>query len=468
MADYDVVIIGAGPGGYVAAIRAAQLGLKTALVEKEKVGGVCLNWGCIPTKALLQSAEALSLCQRAEEFGISLSNLEYDYSRVFERSRQIADQLVKGIQFLLKKNRVEVFSGHGRLMAQRKVFVRKEGQEGQTLTPKNVIVATGARPTSLPSFNIDGKQIITSREALELKEVPRSLVIIGAGAIGVELAYLFCTFGAKVTLVEMLPHLLPGEDEEISELLEKSFNKKGIKTLTGRKALGMEKRAAESGEEKVVVRLSSQTGEEEVVADKVLVAIGVKGNVEEVGAIEVGVRAEKGFFLINERMATNIPSIYAIGDVTGPPLLAHVASAQGLVAVESIAGQSPAKLNYSDLPRAVYCQPQVASLGLTEAESKKQGRQVKVGRFPFRASGKAQAEGEIEGMVKLVVDAEEGEILGAHIIGAHATESIAELGLAKTLEATNIEVGRTVHCHPTLSEAVMEAALAADGQSIHI
>lgn len=455
----------------MAAIRGAQLGLKSALVEREEVGGICLNWGCIPAKALLRSAELLALFRRGAEFGISVSGLEYDYQQAFMRSRQVVERLVKGIQFLLKKNKVEVISGEGRLVGEGKVAVLKGGIEAESLTVKNIILATGGRPMAIPGLEVGEEETITSRGALELQEVPRSIVIIGGGAVGVEFAYLFRTYGAEVTLVEMLPHLLPGEDEEISQLLERSFTKQGIKVLTGRRAIGVEKSGVQHGSgegRRIKIRLASQAGEEEVEADKVLVAVGVKGNVENLGLEEVGVRVEKGFIPVDEGMATNVPGIHAIGDVTGPPLLAHVASAQGVIAVESIAGKAPPRLNYQDLPRAVYCQPQVASLGLSEAESKEQGYKIKIGRFPFRASGKAQAEGETEGLVKLVASAEEGEILGAQIIGPHATEMIAELGLARSLEATTLEVGRTVHCHPTLSEAIMEAALAADGEAIHI
>ena len=459
MPDYDVIVIGSGPGGYVAAIRAGQLGLKTAVVERGEVGGVCLNWGCIPSKALLRNAEVLGLFKRAADFGISVDNLKYDFSAAIDRSRKVVDRLTKGVAFLLKKNKVEYISGTGVLKDANTVEV--EG--GDTLTTDNVIIATGARFRELPTLPVDGNVVITSREALELREVPLRVVIVGGGATGVEFAYLYRTYGAQVTLVELLPRLVPLEDEEISAELEKALEKQGINSMTSSKVDSVQ---VDGSTAKVTV--SGEAGETEIECDKVLVAVGAQGNVEGIGLEELGVETERGFITIDDSMATNVPGVYAIGDVTGKLLLAHVASAQGVMAVETIAGLEPMKLDYDLMPKATYCRPQVASFGLTEAQATERGYTVKAGKFPLIASGKALALDETEGMIKLVVDAELGDVLGAHMIGTEVTELLGEVSLARMLESTTKELGWLVHPHPTISEALKEAALASDGEAIHI
>ena len=460
MSKYDVVIVGAGPGGYVAAIRAGQLGLKVAIVEREEVGGVCLNWGCIPSKSLLKNAEVLSLMKQADKFGITFDNMQYDLSKAMNRSRQVADRLVKGVQYLLKKNKVDLVKGEGRIAGTGTVEVSPEGKK---LDTKNVIIATGSRPRLLPGLQFDSEVIISSYDALKLTEVPSRLIVVGGGAIGVEFAYFYRTYGSEVTIIELLPHILPNEDEEISILLEKSLSKLGIEILTG---CSVQKITKQKGKGKVL--FSSESGEKEIEGDKILIAIGVMGNSENIGLEKLGVKVEKGFINVDEKMATNVEGVYAIGDVTGPPLLAHVASAQGVLAVETIAGHETTPLVYEDMPRATYCHPQVASLGLTEAQAKERGFKVKVGKFPFSASGKAIALDDYEGMVKFVVDEEFGELLGAHIIGPEASELLSEIGVAKRLEYSADDIARTVHAHPTLSEAIMEAALAAGEGAIHI
>ncbi len=463
MDAYDVVILGGGPGGYVAAIRAAQLGMKAALIEKENLGGVCLNWGCIPTKALLRNAEVLSLFRRAKDFGIAVDNLRADIGAAVDRSRKIVDRLVKGVQFLLQKNKVDVIQGEGFLMSANRVGVRG----GSALDARNVIIATGGRARTLPGLEIDGETVLTSREVMMLKEVPQRLIIIGASAVGVEFATYFNAYGSKVTLIEMLPHLVPREDEEISVELERNFLKQGIKFHAGMK---FDKLERSDGQMKVSLAPVAEGGKAVTLeGDKVLVAVGVRGNIENIGLENAGVATtQSGFVAINEKMQTNVPNVYAIGDVTGKLPLAHCASAQGEIAVETIAGRETTPLVYENIPRATYCQPQVASIGLTEAQAKERGYEVKVGKFPFRALGKALAMGEHEGFVKVVVDAKFGELLGAHLIGSDVTELLPELALARALEATGHEIGHTVHAHPTLSEALMEAARAAEGMAIHI
>ena len=460
MPDYDVVVIGAGPGGYVAAIRAAQLGLKTAIVERDELGGICLNWGCIPSKALLRNAEVLSLVERSEDFGIHIDGYSHDFGKAIDRSRRVVNRLTKGVGFLLRKNKVEHISGTATLKDAGTVEI--DGG-AQTITAGNVIVATGARWRDLPGLSADGEVVITSREALELREVPRRAVIVGGGATGSEFAYLWNTYGAEVTLVELLPRLVPLEDEDVSKALEQSFKKQGITAKTGSKVTGLE--TVEGGAK---VTISGEDGASEIECDKVLVAAGVQGNIEDIGLETLGAATERGFIVVDDEMRTNIPGVYAIGDVTGKMLLAHVASAQGVAAAETISGRTPPKLDYELMPRATYCHPQVASFGLTEAQAKERGLAVKTGTFPYAASGKALALDETEGMVKLVIDAEIGDILGAHMIGAEATELLGELSLARLLEGTNTELGWLVHPHPTISEMVKEAALDADGEAIHI
>lgn len=460
MSKYDVVIVGAGPGGYVAAIRAGQLGLRTAIVEREAVGGICLNWGCIPSKSLLKNAEVLSLVKKADEFGITFDNLQYDLGSAMSRSRQVSEQLVKGVQFLLKKNKIDLIKGDGKIVSAGKVEVAPDGQE---LEASNIIIATGSRPRTLPGMDFDKEIIINSYDALKLTEVPEKLVVVGGGAIGVEFAYFYQTYGSQVTIIEMLPHILPNEDEEISTILEKSLTEYGIEIMTG---CGVQEITKQNG--KGTVRFSSPSGEKIIEGNKILIAIGVVGNNEDLGLESLGIKPEKSFITINENMQTSVEGIYAIGDITGPPLLAHVASAQGLHVIETIAGHETDELIYDDMPRATYCHPQVASLGLTEAQAKERGFKVKVGRFPFQGNGKAIALNDFDGMVKFVVDEEFGELLGAHIVGPEAAELLAEIGVAKQLEYSVADIAKTVHAHPTLSEAIMEAALAAGDGAIHI
>ncbi len=458
MKNYDMVIIGGGPGGYVAAIRGAQLGLGVAIVEQEEVGGLCLNWGCIPSKALLRNAEVLSLVHRAGEFGISFDNLSVDYGKAVDRSRQIVKRLVGGLKSLMKRYGIDVLPGHASLPGPGRVSVDSR----EELEAANVIVATGARNKGLRPVPVDGERIISTREALALKELPGRTAIIGGGAAGVEFAYLWATYGCEVTLIELLPHLLPNEDPEISQTLEKSFQKQGIRIMTGA-------RVEESDFVNGVGTLTVSTGPDttQVHCDKVLVAVGLEGNVEGTGLVELGVEMRDGFIVVDEAMRTNLPNVYAVGDVTGAPLLAHTAFAQGHVAAETIAGLPTLKLVSENIPRATYCQPQVASVGLTEAQARERGLDVKVGKFPFFASGKALGHGDREGFVKVVAGAEYGEVLGAHMIGPEVTELLGEVSVAQALDATVEDIGLAVHPHPTLSEALKEAALAAMGQAVH-
>jgi dihydrolipoamide dehydrogenase len=460
---YDVVVIGGGPGGYTAAIRAAQLGLRTALVEKEKLGGICLNWGCIPTKALLKQAEVYRLLQRAGEYGFSVGQVGFDWQKVIQRSRQVAERLHQGVEYLMKKNKVAVVRGQGRVAPGPGVEVRDARGAVSALKTRHVVLATGSRPQTLPGVSLDGAQIISSREAMVLEELPRSLAIIGAGAIGVEFAYFFNAFGTEVTLLEALPQILPREDEEVAGLLTRSLSKQGIKI-----AAGVQVGAVKAGPRGVEVQYRDQEGNKTLRADKVLMAVGVVGNTEDLGLEALGVKVVRGAVEVNERQETSVRGISAIGDLAGPPQLAHVAAAEGVAAAEFIAGRQRPPIDRSSIPFCTYCQPQVASMGLSEAQARKAGHQVKVGRFPFSASGKALASGESEGLVKLVFGARYGELLGASIIGAEATELIAELGLARHLESTYEELLHTMHAHPTLSEGVMEAAGEAFGQALNL
>jgi dihydrolipoamide dehydrogenase len=457
--SYDLVVIGSGPGGYTAAIRASQLGMKAAIVEAAELGGVCLNWGCIPTKALLRSAELYQLMRRASEFGLAAADPGYDWGRVIKRSRDIADRMNKGVSFLMKKNGIDVLVGRGRLAdAKGKIFVNEE-----PVAAKQVMIATGGRPRPMPGAAFDGERIITSREAMSLPERPERLLIVGAGAIGVEFAYFYATFGTKVTLVEMLGRLLPLEDDEISKELERSFAKKGIVIRTGTKVTALKRDG-----KLVRAVLSGPNGEEKIEADVALVAIGVMGNVEDVGLELANVYHEKGMIRVDARMRTNVPGITAIGDVVGPPLLAHVASAEGIVAVETLSGRERPGMDYRKVPGCTYCQPQVASIGLTERAARERGYPFKVGRFPLRASGKAVAAGETEGFAKVIVGDPYGEILGIHLIGTEATEVIAEASLALSSEATARTVLETIHAHPTIAEAILEATANALGESINV
>jgi len=460
--QFDIAIIGGGPGGYVAGIRAAQLGFRTAVIERDKLGGVCLNWGCIPTKALLKNAEIYGQFKHAEEWGISCKDLKFDFSKIIQRSRDVALRNSKGVEYLFKKNKIEHISGFGTLLGKGNIQVGRDGKPAETVSAKHIIVATGARPRALPGVKFDGKKVISSTEAMMLPKLPESMVIIGAGAIGVEFAYFYNTFGTKVTLVEMMPNILPVEDREISKLLESSFRKSGIEILTEAKVESV----AVSGE--VAVTVSTKEGSEQLKGDVALMSIGVQGNVENMGLEALGVKVEKSYIQVDDFGRTNVDGVYALGDVAGSPWLAHVASKEGIVCIEAIAGKDPQPIDYDNIPGCTYCQPQVASLGLTEEKAIAAGHELKVGRFPFSASGKARAIGETEGLVKLIFDAKYGELLGAHILGVEATEMIAELVVAKSLEATASGIYNAVHAHPTLSEAIMEAAENAYGQAIHI
>jgi dihydrolipoamide dehydrogenase len=459
LAEYDVVVLGSGPGGYVAAIRAGQLGMKTAIVERDALGGICLNWGCIPSKALLRNAEVLSLIQHSEEYGITIQGVKADFSRAIDRSRRVVDRLTRGVATLLRRNGVEHVSGTGSLSNANTVSVDGD----KALTTDNVIIATGARQRHIPALPIDGTTVITSREALELRQAPSRAIIIGGGATGCEFAYMWRSYGADVTIVELLPRLVPNGDEEVSDQLERSFRRQGIQIATGAQVQGI---AVDGGKAKVSILSQGESSVLE--GDVVLVAVGVEGNVDGIGLETVGVEVDRGFIPVDDMMKTNVEGIYAIGDVTGKLLLAHVASAQGVTAIEHIAGLNPQPLDYDQIPSAIYCRPQVASFGMTEAQAREQGHSIKVGKFPLAASGKALALNETEGMIKLVVDAEIGEVLGAHMIGAEVTELLGEIAMTRLLEATTAELGWLVHPHPTISEALKEAALAAEGEAIHI
>ena len=460
---YDVVVIGAGPGGYVAAIRAAQLGLGVALVEREQVGGVCLNWGCIPTKALLRNAEVITLLGRGKEFGFTLTSFEADFGAAVDRSRKVAARLVKGVGALLRKNDVTLVEGRATLKAPGQIEVALGEGGTEVLEAGNVIVATGARAGSIPGTTPDGDRVLTYREAIVLRERPASAVIIGAGPIGMEFAHVWSSYGTQVTVVEMLPAVLPLEDEEVSTQVERAFQRRKVKVLTSTRVEGVE-----TTDSSVRVRVSGEQGEEVLEAERALVAVGVRSNSEDLGLEQLGVELERGNIQVDERMQTSAPGIYAIGDVTGKLPLAHVASAQGIVAAESIAGAETVVLDYESLPRCTYCQPQVASFGLTESQAVQRGHEVAVGRFPFLANGKALGLGEHDGFVKIVADAESGQLLGGHLVGPDVTELLPELILARTWELTPREIARSVHAHPTLSEALVEAAHAVFGEAIHI
>jgi dihydrolipoamide dehydrogenase len=465
MDEYDVVVIGAGPGGYVCAIRASQLGLKTAIVEKQWLGGVCLNVGCIPSKALLKNADiAHTLRERGKELGFSLDNLVLDYSVAVKRSRQVSDGRVRGVGFLMKKNKIDVYMGSAVVKSRDTVAVTDNDRKETDLKAKNIVVATGASVAVPPGWNIDGKRTVTYLEAILQENLPKSVIIIGAGAIGVEFATIWNSYGASVTIVEMLPRLVPLEDEEVSAELTKAFSRRKIKSLTGTRVLGIE--TTENG---VLVKVTSEKGEQTLEAEQALVAIGFKPNSRGLGLEEVGVKiSERGAIEIDERMATNVPGIWAIGDVTAKLMLAHVGSAQGIICAENIGGAETITLNYEMMPRATYCQPQVASFGMTETQAKERGYEVKIGRFPFIANGKAQGLGEINGWVKILADAKYGEILGAHMVGPEVTELLPELTLAQMMELTPVEIARNVHPHPSLSEALMEAASSVEGQSVNM
>lgn len=464
--NYDIVIIGSGPGGYVAAIKGAQAGKKVALIEKSELGGICLNWGCIPTKALLKSAEVAHYLKHAGEYGLSVKDVTVDYPKIISRSRDVAKQNSNGVTFLMKKNKIEVVLGTAKLIAKGLIEVTDAQGGRRNINAKNIILATGASPRSFPQYPIDGTNLITYRHALELKDQPRKMLIIGAGAIGVEFAYYFNTLGTEVHLVEMLPQILPIEDEEISKTLLASFKKQGINCYVATKVGELKV----SGPGVIVAKLLDSANKETVLTiDRVLVAVGMVPNTKDLGLEQVGVKLdERGFIKVDGFQETSVKGIFAIGDVAGNQLLAHKASAEGEVAVARILGTAKHGIEYGQIPGATYCQPQVASIGLTEKACKDKNIEVKIGRFPFSASGKARAIGKTEGMVKLIFGAKFGELLGAHIIGNEATEMLAELGLAMKLESTYEEIMHTVHAHPTLSEAVMEAAMDSQGAAVHI
>jgi len=465
MSNYDVIVIGAGPAGYVSAIRASQLKLKTAIIDKQWLGGVCLNVGCIPSKSLLKNAEvATILRKRGKEFGFSFDNLNLDFSVAVKRSRQVSNRLTKGVGFLMKKNNIDVHMGEARITAVDTVTVTDESGNSTELKAKNIIVATGANTLIPPGWEIDGKRVVTYLEAILQETLPESAIIIGAGAIGVEFATIWNSYGSEVTIIEMLPRLLPLEDPEASNELAKAFSKQGINILTGHKVESLS-----SAKDKVQVRVSSEDGEKTLEAHQALVAIGFRPNSSGLGLEEIGVSiSENGNIEIDERMATNVPGIWAIGDVTGKLMLAHVGSAQGIVCAENIAGLNSIVLDYDMMPRATYCQPQVASFGYTEEQAKSKGYDVKIGRFPFQANGKALGLGESTGWVKLVTETKYGEILGAQMVGPEVTELLPELTISQMMELTSAEIARNVHAHPTLSEVLMEAAHVAEGQAIHI
>lgn len=458
MSKYDVIVLGSGPGGYVTAIRASQLGLKTAVIEKESLGGVCLNWGCIPTKALLKSAQVFEYLKHAGDYGLKVKDYDKDFDAVVNRSRNVADGMSKGVQFLMKKNKIDIISGYGKIKPGKKVDV-----DGKEYSANHIIIATGARSRELPSLPQDGKKVIGYRQAMTLEKQPKKLIIVGSGAIGVEFAYFYNAMGTEVTIVEYMPRIVPVEDEDVSKQLERSFKKSGIKIMTS-----TEVTAVDTSGKGVKATVKTKKGEETLEADVVLSAVGIKTNIENIGLEDVGIVTDRDKILVNDFYQTNMPGYYAIGDVTPGPALAHVASAEGILCVEKIAGHHIEALDYGNIPGCTYCSPEVASVGLTEAQAKEQGLDIKVGKFPFSASGKASAGGNTEGFVKVIFDAKYGEWLGCHMIGAGVTDMIAEAVLGRKLETTGHEVLKTVHPHPTMSEAVMEAVADAYDEVIHI
>jgi len=460
---YDIVVLGSGPGGYVTAIRASQLGLKTAVIEREALGGICLNWGCIPTKALLKSANVFEYIEHAEDYGIKVAKPKVDFGGMVNRSRGVADGMSKGVQFLMKKNKIDVIMGNGKLLAGRKVEVTAEDGSQQVVEADNIIIATGARSRVLPNLPQDGKKIIGYREAMTLSKQPKKLVVVGSGAIGVEFAYFYNAIGTEVTIVEYLPNIVPVEDEEVSKQLARSFKKAGINIMTSSEVTSVDTSGAGA---KVTVKTAK--GEEVLDADVVLSAVGVVSNLEGIGLEEVGIATDRGKVIVDDFYRTNIPGYCAIGDCVPGPALAHVASAEGILCVEKIAGHDVEPIDYGNIPGCTYCFPEVASVGKTEQACKDEGIDIKVGKFPFSASGKASAAGHKDGFVKLIFDAKYGELLGGHMIGANVTEMIAEIVAIRKLETTGHEIIKTIHPHPTLSEAVMEAAAAAYDEVIHL
>jgi dihydrolipoamide dehydrogenase len=460
---YDIVVLGSGPGGYVTAIRASQLGLKTAVIEREALGGICLNWGCIPTKALLKSANVFEYIEHAEDYGIKVSKPKVNFDGMVNRSRGVADGMSKGVQFLMKKNKIDVIMGNGKLMPGRKVEVTTEDGSQQIVEGTNIIIATGARSRVLPNLPQDGKKIIGYRDAMTLKKQPKKLVVVGSGAIGVEFAYFYNAIGTEVTIVEYMPNIVPVEDEEVSKQLARSFKKAGINIMTSSEVTGVDTSGAG-----VKVNVKTSKGEEVINADIVLSAVGVVSNIEGIGLEEVGIAADRGKVIVDDFYNTNIPGYCAIGDCVPGPALAHVASAEGILCVEKIAGHDVEPIDYGNIPGCTYCFPEISSVGKTEKACNEEGIDIKIGKFPFSASGKASAAGHKDGFVKLIFDAKYGELLGAHMIGANVTEMIAEIVAIRKLETTGHEIIKTIHPHPTLSEAVMEAAAAAYDEVIHL
>jgi dihydrolipoamide dehydrogenase len=458
MSKYDIIVLGSGPGGYVTAIRASQLGFKTAIVEKESLGGVCLNWGCIPTKALLKSAQVFEYLKHAGDYGLSVKEADKDFGSVVKRSRGVADGMSKGVQFLMKKNKIDVIEGFGKLKTGKKIDV-----DGKEFSADHIIIATGARSRELPSLPQDGKKVIGYREAMTLPTQPKKMIVVGSGAIGVEFAYFYNSMGTEVTIVEFLPNVVPVEDEDVSKQLERSFKKSGITIMTSSEVTKID-----TSGKGVKATVKTAKGEEILEADIILSAVGIKSNIENIGLEDVGIAVDRDKILVNDYYQTNIPGYYAIGDITPGQALAHVASAEGILCVEKIAGHHVEALDYGNIPGCTYCSPEIASVGLTEKQAKEKGIDVKIGKFPFSASGKASASGAKDGFVKVIFDAKYGEWLGCHMIGAGVTDMIAEAVLGRKLETTGHEVLKTVHPHPTMSEAVMEAVADAYGEVIHL
>lgn len=463
MSNFDIIVLGSGPGGYVTAIRSSQLGFKTAIIEKENLGGVCLNWGCIPTKALLKSAQVFGYLQHAEDYGLKVGKADKDFGAVVQRSRNVADGMSKGVQFLMKKNKIEVIRGYGKLKPGGKIVVTGDDGKETEYSAKHIIIATGARSRELPSLPQDGKKIIGYREAMTLEKQPGKMIVVGSGAIGIEFAYFYNAMGTEVTVVEFLPNIVPVEDEEVSKQLERIFKKSGVKIMTS-----SEVTKAEVTKDGVKATVKTPKGEEVLEADIILSAVGIKSNLENIGLEEVGIKTDKDKIQVDPYYRTNVPGYYAIGDVTPGQALAHVASAEGILCVEKIAGLHVEPLDYGNVPGCTYCLPEVASVGLTEKQAREKGYEIKVGKFPFTASGKAKAAGNPEGFVKVIFDAKYGEWLGCHMIGVGVTDMIAEAVVGRKLETTGHEILKAIHPHPTMSEAVMEAVADAYGEVIHI
>lgn len=461
--NYDVIVIGSGPGGYVAAIRASQLGFKTAVIEREALGGICLNWGCIPTKALLKSAQVFEYLNHAEEYGIKVNGGEADFGSIIKRSRDVADGMSKGIQFLMKKNKIDVIMGSAKIKKEKKIEVKLADGSVKEYSAKHTILATGARSRELPNLPQDGKNIIGYRQAMNLPNLPKSMVVVGSGAIGVEFAYFYNTIGTKVTIVEYMDRIVPVEDEDVSKQLEKSLKKAGLNIMTQ-----SEVTAVDTSGKNNIVKIKTQKGEETIEADIVLSAVGITPNIENLGLEEAGVKTEKGHVIVDEFYKTSIDGVYAIGDIVKGQALAHVASAEGITCVEKIKGLAVEPIDYKNIPGCTYCSPEIASVGYTERAAKEAGYDIKVGKFPFSASGKASASGAKDGFVKVIFDSKYGEFLGAHLIGANVTEMIAEVVVARKLETTGHEIIKSIHPHPTMSEAIMEAAAAAYDEVIHL